>query len=209
MASGGDSPARAVRAKEASILNATQRLLGQMGFRELSVARIVREARVSRAEFSALYPTKQAVLIALVTRSLHRIADLVARAGERRAQPESEARIRALILDTAGDLRAERAVLRAAVMNWHAIPELRSAWIAEMERFIASTAASIERSRGARAAAPSALDSSRLAAALVWSTERCVCVAALGESEAFSDDGALADALARMWSAALGARVAD
>jgi AcrR family transcriptional regulator len=180
-----------------AILDAAERLLTASGARDLSVARLVSDARVSREAFAAHFPSTQALLESLVDRSLWRIYQAVL-APVPAEGSTGEAAIRDRLSQAAVTVDANRGVLVAAVENWLTVPGVQRAWIARMREFVDAATELISRERD-QGRAPAGPDAKQLATTLVWSTERCVTVALIGVDSSFADRGDVIATIARLW----------
>jgi AcrR family transcriptional regulator len=187
---------------ELAILDATEQLLAERRFDELTVADILSAADVSRATFYFYFESKYAVL-----------ADLVRRAvavGHEAAQPwlghaadgPPVKEIRSGIADGARLWAGKAPVLRAIVENWRSDPGLTEVWTQLMESYTRSTAERIAHDRESGLARATRVDSRTLAATLTWLGERVYYLAAIGHAP-FDDEDRLVDALTEIWLAAV------
>jgi TetR/AcrR family transcriptional regulator, ethionamide resistance regulator len=182
-----------------SILGAAERLLGQRGLRELTVADVIEAAGVSRGSFYFYFESKEAVAAAL----LERIVDEIHEASLpwlERGNTEPEAALRKAITGSLTLWRRHAAVLQATVESWQSDTEIRELWGRVLERFTTAAAAQIERDREA-GLAPPGLPSEALAGALVAMNERCFYFA-LVDSEPGAD-ARLVEALTSIWLSSL------
>lgn len=184
-----------------AILAATERLLAERRFDQLSVADILDAADVSRSSFYFYFESKHAVLAELVRSAVGEAMDI--------AQPwlqhEDASPRETLEQGTLGGARlwqAHAPVLRAIVENWRSDPGLAELWAEMMERFTAAAAERIEHDRRARRAPLTAADARTLAALLTWMGERAYYLAAIGHPD-FEDEERLVDALTEVWLAAI------
>jgi AcrR family transcriptional regulator len=162
----------AVSETEAAVFAATDRLLERMPMAELSVAQIVKEADISRTTFYYNFTSKYAVIAALMNRIADGLVEpfepLFAAASEggeptRDWRPLMEALAR--IYDAHGP------ILRAAMGNWHEVPELREVWLANIERSAQLLADLIDHQRASGIARPG-LESLRLARTVVQAVQQ-------------------------------------
>jgi TetR/AcrR family transcriptional regulator, ethionamide resistance regulator len=184
-----------------AILAATERLLAERRFDELSVADILEAADVSRSSFYFYFESKHAVLAELVRAAVAEAMDV--------AQPwlehEDPSPRETLEQGTRGGAElwgAHAPVLRAIVENWRSDPGLADVWAEMMERFTAAAAERIEHDRSTGRAPLTAADSRTLAALLSWMGERAYYLAAIGHPD-FDDQQRLVDALTEIWLAAI------
>lgn len=182
---------------EQAVCEATERLLATRSLAELSVAEILRAAGVSRGSFYFYFPSKHAVLAALVTRVnddvfaatqtwLHRAPD----------EPLDRA-LRAAMRAALDDWRLHAPVMRAVAESWHDDPDLEAAWRSLMGRFTNASAEQIDREREA-GVAPPGIDAHALGAMLTWMTERALYLAISGEEPEIGDEQ-LVETLTHVW----------
>jgi AcrR family transcriptional regulator len=165
---------------------------------EVSVADIVREARISRATFYLYFSSKQEVVATLLDRTMDQIL-LAMTPFEIREDRAEAARELRRTLDSATRLWvAHRGVLRATHEQWHAIPELRAQWSRVIERFVSAVAPQIDRGRRSGVVPPGP-DSRRLAAALLWGSDHCFYVGGLGVDRDVPAETELVEALTALW----------
>ena len=138
-----DRPSRGeVQRLRRAILDATERLLVDHRFDELTVADILRAAKVSRASFYFYFPSKHAVLAELVRAVVDQALEV--------AQPWLEtdnsprATLRQGTLAGARLWRAHAPVLQAIVENWRSDPALTKLWSGMMARFTTAATQRIE-----------------------------------------------------------------
>jgi TetR/AcrR family transcriptional regulator, ethionamide resistance regulator len=95
-----------------------------------------------------------------------------------------------------------RPVLRAVAENWHAVPELRAAWLDTVEHFKAAITNEID---GGRAAGyiPAGPDSRQLTALLLWATERSLYIAGLGADGDLPNEQVTVELLIALWVGAI------
>jgi AcrR family transcriptional regulator len=186
---------------EQQIFAATERLLAKVAARDLSVAQILEEAKISRGTFYHYFSSKWEVIIALATtvmEDIHGWIELFSGGGE---EPRDEA-LRRAIEEGARIWGEHRAVLRAIVEHWREVPELRKMWLRLMERYIVEIAEEIDRDRNAGLAPPGP-DSRVLAGALMWSTANTLYIAGLDEADSLPSEEAVLDSLFRLWRGAI------
>jgi TetR/AcrR family transcriptional regulator, ethionamide resistance regulator len=202
--------ARAVRPRahdgttevEQRIFAATERGLGRVGARDLSVAQILAEAGVARGSFYHYFASKWEVI--------NRLAAAVMRDIEARMQPflvgdggrDAVDRLRQSIVEGCQVWAEHRAVVRAITEHWRLVPELREMWQGVFDRFTTEIAETIERERtaGRAIAGPPAR---QLAATLLWSTGYCLYLAGLGEIDDLAGEEAIEESLMALWMGAV------
>ena len=187
---------------ESAILEATERLLDEIPVHELSVARIINAAGISRATFYFYFSSKFAVLAALVEQAIAEIYAVsrptVGGAGGLPPELALSKRIR----DSAQVWAAHFPVMRATAENWHVYPELRTLWLEMIGGLTDAIAAEIDAERAA-GRAPDGPDSRALASTLTWTTERCLYVIGLSLPSGPNDPDAMLAALAQIWLTAI------
>jgi TetR/AcrR family transcriptional regulator, ethionamide resistance regulator len=181
---------------QTAVLDATERLLAQRPFSELSVNDILEEAGVSRTSFYAYFDSRTAVIAECLRRVMGQIAVAVDPfLAESEADPE--AAIRASIRRWVEVARDHGAVLRTVSEQWPHDERLRELWFSIMARFSAGTARVITTARGA-GQAPSGADAAGLSACLMWGYERVLQVATAGDAAGLPDAEAIVEPLAQM-----------
>jgi AcrR family transcriptional regulator len=190
-----------------AILAATERLLAERRFDELTVADILAAARVSRASFYFYFEGKPAVLAELVRRAVsagHQAAE--AWVAGQDASPRTSLR-----RGTAAGVRLwhdQAPVLRAIVENWRTDPALTALWTELMDSFTRDAVERIELDRQAGLAPRTTLDTRLVASALTWLGERLYYLAAIGVAP-FDDEQRLVDALTAIWEATIYGHIGD
>ena len=195
-----DRPSRAEVQRDVrrAILDATERLLAERRFDQLSVADILSAARVSRASFYFYFESKNAVLAELVRAAVEQAQGAAQPWLEHHDEESPSATLRQGTLAGTRLWRDHAPVLRAIVENWRSDAQLTELWSQMMERFTAAATERIERDRRAGRAPASDVDARALAAALTWLGERAYYLAAVGHAP-FDDEQALVDALTHIW----------
>lgn len=191
---------------EQQILAAAERLLETTPLTELSVARIIDEAGVSRTTFYFYFSSKYAPVTALLTRVMdeiyERVSEFTGRPHNRTDQGAGPAALDKGLEGAAQLFRDHRMVFRATVEHWHAVPELRKLWLGIIERFTEAFATEIDRERAA-GNAPEGIPSRELSAALIWASERCLYVAGLGVDDDLPHEDQALRALQAFWKGAV------
>lgn len=173
-----DASGRADRARnpggptqvEQSIVEAVERLLGQVALHELTVPVILTESGISRRTFYMYFSSKNAAVTAVIARTMDEILA--------RAQPWIDDdgvtvadTLRATLEGTALAWETHAAALRCLVENWHVVPELGDIWQANVDRFVDAISGRIDADRAA-GLAPPGIDSRKLAAGLIWNGQQ-------------------------------------
>ncbi|MCK9248042.1 MAG: TetR/AcrR family transcriptional regulator [Solirubrobacteraceae bacterium] len=183
---------------EESIFAATQRLMEEQAFGDLSVAQILKEAEVSRATFYYYFSSKFTVLVGLLDRAMEDVFATVQPFLLRPSHEEPRVALERSLSAVTDAWRRHRVVLQATNHHWHAVPELRALWLQIVERFVVAGAEEIEREREA-GLLQTDVPGRELAAALFWGTERVLYVAGLGVEGSFDDESSTIEALVSMW----------
>jgi AcrR family transcriptional regulator len=184
-------------AVRSTILDATERLLADRRFDEITVADILAAADVARGSFYFNFESKHDVLAELVTRAIGRGHSAARSWLEHKGDDERRAAVRRSIGEGA-QLWAEQApVLRAIVENWRADPKLTELWLQMMGSFTAITVDRISQDGAGEGA-----DVESLSAALTWLGERLYYLAAVGVAP-FDDQEKLVDVLTHIWMTAV------
>lgn len=157
--------------RELAILATAERLLGERALREISIDDLAKGAGISRPTFYFYFPSKDAVLLAL----LDRVVSEADEASER--VPDSELAVdparfwRECISTFFHTFREHRAVTLACAEARCTNTEVRELWASVMEAWAQRAAAAIECERE-RGAAPPGLPARDLAVALCSMNER-------------------------------------
>lgn len=183
---------------ETVILDATERLLDTVPLHELSVARILQEANVSRATFYFYFSSKYAPVVGLLARVMNEIYDSARPYIDRDPSITPDDALRASLQASTAVWKRHRRVIGATTEHLHVVPELRSIWLEVVERFTEGIAAEIDGERKTRVA-PAGPPSRRLAAMLLWSTQYCLYVAGQGSDEDLPSETEIVDELVAMW----------
>jgi AcrR family transcriptional regulator len=187
---------------EAAIFEATERLLTQTPLTELSVAQIIGAAGISRATFYFYFSSKFAVLAGLLARINDEIFEVVQPFVQRQESVPPEQALSESLTAAVSLWRRHRPALQAIHEHWNATDQLRELWISATSRFIAATAAEIERQREGGLAS-FAGDSARISSALIWSTAQCLYVSGTGVDRHLPNEQAALAALGTLWHSTL------
>lgn len=182
--------------RERGILDTAERLLGEKSYADISVDDLARGAGLSRPTFYFYFPSKEAVLLALLDRV---VAEARAHRDEAVSSPagDVETRWRAVIGAIARTFRSHLAVTLAAAEARATSTAVREVWNGVMERFVEETAAEIDAER-ARGTAPDGPPARDLAVALNWMNERVLHSAFAGEEPGLAADDVV-EVLLTVW----------
>lgn len=183
---------------ERRVFAATERLLGEVRARDLTVAQILTEAQISRRTFYAYFQSKDQVIIALVERTMREMPAIAEPFLARGADQSRRDALRGSLQRAIEVWSEHRLVLRAVAEHWHESPAIRDSWLAVIERFTTAIAAEIDTERAA-GQAPLGPDSRKLAATLLWSTSHTIYIAGLGVDNDLPWEAELLDAFTALW----------
>jgi AcrR family transcriptional regulator len=187
---------------EKAIFAALGRLLDSVPLHDISVGQIIAEAGISRATFYFYFSSKFAVVSGLLAVVRDELAQAMEPFITRVPSDPPQAAIRRT-LEGAGAVWTEhRPVLRAVAENWHAVPELRAAWLDTVAHFKAAITNEIDAGRAAGHIPPGP-DSRQLTALLLWSTERSLYIAGLGADADLPDERITVELLIPLWVGAI------
>jgi AcrR family transcriptional regulator len=182
--------------REALILATAERLLGDKKFADISVDDLAKGAGLSRPTFYFYFPSKEAVLLAL-------LEPLIAQADRGfdgaieslPADPRRAFREGIRIFFTA--FGSHSVVARAGTEALANSPDIRTIWSTFMQKWINQTAALIDYERR-RGAAPDNIGALDLATSLNQMNERAMTATLVAEEGAVAQDR-LVDTLAHIW----------
>jgi len=182
--------------REAAILATAERLLEGKKFADISVDDLAKGAGLSRPTFYFYFPSKEAVLLAL-------LEPLIAQADKGfdgaieslPADPRRAFREGIRIFFTA--FGSHSVVARAGTEALATSPDIRTIWSTFMQKWINQTAALIEYERR-RGAAPVNIGALDLATSLNQMNERAMTATLVAEEGAVAQDR-LVDTLAHIW----------
>lgn len=183
--------------REQAILDTAERLLEQRRLADISVDDLAKGAGISRPTFYFYFPSKDAVLLALVRQVIDeadRNADEAMGGMDASVDPAGVWKAINALFETFG---AHRAVTLAGAAARPANPEIGTLWSRFMQKWIDHTTASIDAER-ARGAAPETIASADLATSLNLMNERTMLAAFAQEQPAVAPDQ-LVDTLAHVW----------
>jgi TetR/AcrR family transcriptional regulator, ethionamide resistance regulator len=196
---------RATRAsgddRERAILETTERLLEERPLSEISVDDLAKGAGISRPTFYFYFPSKDAVVLAIIDRLVAAAAGSREQALKTLAAGDPRAGLRQALEDLYSAFRSRRAVTLAAAELRMTNPEARELWAEVMEGWVADVAAVIEAER-ARGVAPPGEPARDVAIALVQMNERAQYATFADESPSIEQDRVL-DVLVEIWLRAI------
>jgi AcrR family transcriptional regulator len=196
---------RATRAsgddRERAILETTERLLEERPLSEISVDDLAKGAGISRPTFYFYFPSKDAVVLAIIDRLVAAAAGSREQALKTLAAGDPRAGLRQALEDLYSAFRSRRAVTLAAAELRMTNPEARALWAEVMEGWVADVTAVIEAER-ARGAAPPGEPARDIAIALVQMNERVQYATFADESPSLEQDRVL-DVLVEIWLRAI------
>jgi TetR/AcrR family transcriptional regulator, ethionamide resistance regulator len=180
------SPARSVRGRrgappgsrpsgddrEGAILATAERLLAERSISEISIDDLARGAGISRPTFYFYFPSKDAVLLALLDRVVAEADEALGRVPDERASDPPKA-WRGCIAAFYETFSAHRAVALACAEARVTNPEVRELWARVMESWTQLVVEAIEHERS-RGAAPPGLPARDLAVVLNSMNERAL-----------------------------------
>jgi AcrR family transcriptional regulator len=185
-----------------ALLNATERQLASTPLHDLSVARILDEAQVSRASFYSYFESKYDLAAMLLASVMDDMYELWRPFIERREEDDPVVVFRAVLRDAVALWSSNRVIARVMHEYWNSVPEIGEQWLRAMERFTVAVAAELDRDRAA-GLAPAGRDSRELAAAALWATEQLLFVAGTGSSPDLRNEEAIFETLIVLWSGLL------
>jgi TetR/AcrR family transcriptional regulator, ethionamide resistance regulator len=186
--------------RELAILATAERLLEERGFANISVDDLAKGAGLSRPTFYFYFASKEAVLLSLLEPVIAR-ADSEFDGAVQRLPTDPRRVWRNGIKAFFTAFESRRALARAATEALSTSSEVRSMWLAFMQKWIDHTAAMITAER-ARGAAPETIPASDLATSLNLMNERTMMAALAAETPAVDQDRVV-DTLTHIWLASI------
>jgi TetR/AcrR family transcriptional regulator, ethionamide resistance regulator len=183
--------------REHAILATLEQLLEQRSLAEVSVDDLAKGAGLSRPTFYFYFPSKDAVLLALVEQVIDEAdgnADAAMGGMDASVGPAGVWRAINALFETFG---SHRAVTLAGAAARPTNPYVRARWSRFMQKWIDHTTASIETERS-RGAAPETIPAAALATSLNLMNERAMLAAFAAEQPAVAPNQ-LVDTLAHIW----------
>lgn len=155
--------------RELAILDTAEELLEKDGFDRMTVEAIAKGAGISRGALYFYFGSKQAVLTALVARTMAAITSAATdAAADVGSSPELT--IRTSLLSTESYWREHGRVMQAAVEFGPIVPEIGALWHGTVDGYIDAMSLVLERGGAIRSDGPA--DARSVAQALCWMTER-------------------------------------
>lgn len=186
---------------ELAIYRATEKLLSDYRFDDLSVAQIIEEAGLSRASFYHYFSSKLGVIAGLLVSVMDEMFEIAAPFMLRPGATITES-LRMSMQAAIDVWTGHRILLRVVMENWASSEELEAQWCGALDRFAQRIADEIDHERAA-GRLPEGLPSIDLAASLVWSTERCLYIAGRAQSVVPAHERAEVEVLVTIWSGTL------
>lgn len=183
--------------REQAILTTLERLLEQRALAEISVDDLAKGAGISRPTFYFYFPSKDAVLLALVELVINEAdgnADAAMGGMDAAVDPAGVWKAINALFETFG---SHRAVTLAGAAARPTNPEVRALWSRFMQKWIDHTTDSIETERS-RGAAPETIPAHDLATSLNLMNERTMLASFAAEQPAVAS-AQLVDTLAHIW----------
>jgi AcrR family transcriptional regulator len=186
--------------RERAILATAEHLLEERAVADISVDDLARGAGISRPTFYFYFPSKDAVLLALLDRVAEEARTIRTEALEAAGEDVPEIWRRGLvsILQT---FMAHRSLMLAVPQMIFSSDEAAKVWGRIMEGFVDDIQMGIDAER-ARGAAHGAIPSRQLAIALNWMTERAFHASLSGQEPSLTPDETL-EVLLLVWSRAI------
>lgn len=187
---------------ELAIFDATEQLLTEVDFGDLSVSKIIENSGISRATFYHYFSSKLGVIAGMLVRVMD---DVFAAASPFLHHDGAASTTESLQLSMHSAMSSwakHRTLLRVVMENFASDRELQALWLGAMSRFASAVAAEIDAERAA-GKLPPGRDSLQLATSLVWCTERCLYIGGRGVEPTMSGELATVDTLVNVWAGAL------
>ena len=182
--------------REAAILATAERLLADKKFADISVDDLAKGAGLSRPTFYFYFPSKDAVLLALMEPLIQQ-ADTGFHGAMEHLPADPRRAFREGIKTFFTSFGASGVIARAGTEALATSPDVRAVWSAFMQKWVDQTAALIEAER-ARGAAPVTLPARDLATSLNLMNERTMTATLVAEDGAVAKDR-IVDTLAHIW----------
>jgi AcrR family transcriptional regulator len=187
---------------EIAIFAATEKLLAEQPFADLSVSQIIQDAGISRATFYHYFSSKLGIIAGLLARVMDEMFETASPFLHHDGSPDIADSLRRSISAAMDNWSEHRILLRTVMENWASDVELEAQWFGAMSRFAEAVAVEIDEQRAA-GKLPAGRPSRQLATALCWSTARCLYIAGRGLDPALGDEHAAVETLVTLWAGAL------
>ena len=182
--------------REAAILQTAERLLEERLLAEISVDDLAKGAGISRPTFYFYFPSKEAVLLTLVDRVVQEADTAIEHLSAE--LPSDPARVwGAIITRVFESFGKQRWIARNGLSLLARDGEIRQVWLTLMQKWIDSTAATIQAERD-RGAAPDTIPAEDLAATLNFMNERAMLASFAAEQPAVAYEHVV-ETLTHVW----------
>ncbi|HET6953154.1 MAG TPA: helix-turn-helix domain-containing protein [Acidimicrobiales bacterium] len=188
--------------REIAILDAAERLLATVPYRDMTMDDVAREAGLSRPSLYFYFGSKEAVLTALHERTHGVMAQPVQVLRDGGASPE--ATMRAAIELLSRIWRAHAPALRTFHEVANSSPEFGARWTANLEHHVDALTELIERERAAGRAAPSPPAARSIASGWFWMLEHQF-FALFSRRHTRAEEAELVDTVTALWFRCIGA----
>jgi TetR/AcrR family transcriptional regulator, ethionamide resistance regulator len=182
--------------RQRAILTTAEQLLETLALSEISVDDLARGAGISRPTFYFYFPSKDAVLLALLDGVVEQAQTAAGDVLDHLVE-DPQARWREAINAFYQAFRSHRAVTLACAQMRGTNAEVRQLWATVMEQWVRRTATAIEAERE-RGAAPAGLAARDLAVALNLMNERVLYATFSGDGPAVAESHVV-DVLLNVW----------
>jgi AcrR family transcriptional regulator len=169
---------KSTSAVEESVLSATEKLLEEMSFADLTVADILRAAGVSRTTFYRYFTSKEMVISTFLQAHYSDFVHLM-QPWFGRGDREPVDVLREAMLGSAQTWARHRPIMRACSESWHTGQDVGQWYATLLAGFARDVGVQITRERET-GCAPAGIDSDKLALGLVWGTERMYYLSSFG-----------------------------
>lgn len=188
---------------EARLFEAAELALAEHGYAGLRVQDLCDYAGIGRSAFYHYFSSASAVVVAMLARAMDDIYDECAGFLRPSAAAADWRQIEAGLRAGWSAWDRHRVVFMATSQHWPDVPELRELWTEIVGRFTGALAHAIDRARAA-GDAPAGMDSTQLAALLVWSVERHAFVSGMEiDRRLAGSEESVIDAVCEFWRQAI------
>ncbi|MDQ0756223.1 TetR/AcrR family transcriptional regulator [Arthrobacter sp. B3I4] len=182
--------------RQDAILVTAEALLTERTFDDVSIEDLARGAGISRPTFYFYFPSKDAVLLALLDRVINEVEHRVGNLPRDFASDPAGAWTRSIGMFVEVFV-SHRGVSTAAIAARARNDEVRALWAKSMQSWV-DFSSDVIRAEQARGAAPEGIDASDLAVSLNLMNERVITAGLNKESPAIAESDAL-DVLSTIW----------